>query len=66
MHMAFWILNCNIEGIKGFLINMPQLLNRQTKKRNSLEIVSPPSAGKKCYFDPLLIFVGKYRMLISS
>jgi len=59
----FWNFNCKIEGIKEFLINLSQLLHRQTKERNCLETVSPPSASKNCFLDHLLIFMGKYRTL---
>lgn len=42
--------------VKSFLLNLKCILNKETKKMNSLEVVSEPSAGKNYFFDSIAIF----------
>lgn len=48
------------DGVEEFLTVLANVLNRRTHKKNSIEIVSPPSAGKNWFFDPLFIFLGSH------
>jgi hypothetical protein len=41
------------------------MLNRETKKE-LYEVISPPSAGKNWFFDPLLIFMGSTGQIQSA
>jgi hypothetical protein len=45
------------DQVISFCTNLSKLLNRETKKQNCLEIISPPSSGKNWFLDPLLIFM---------
>jgi hypothetical protein len=43
------------ECVKGFLIDLLNILDRKYAKRNCL-VVSPPTSGKNWFFDSILIF----------
>jgi hypothetical protein len=50
----------------GFLKTLSELLNRETQKKNCIEIVSLLSAEKYCFFNPLLIFMGCHRQIMNA
>jgi hypothetical protein len=56
----------NEDAMKDFLNNPATMLNRETKKKKALEVISPPSAGKNWFFDPVLIFMGSTGQIQNS
>jgi hypothetical protein len=49
--------NSDEDSAISFCSNLASLLNRETRKKNCLEIISPPSSGKNWFLDPLLTFM---------
>jgi hypothetical protein len=43
-----------------------ELLNRETKKKICVEVVSPPGVGKIVFSDPLLIFMGCHEQIMNA
>jgi hypothetical protein len=48
----------NEDAMKDFLNNPATMLNRETKKKKGSEVISPPSAGKNWFFDPVTYIHG--------
>lgn len=46
------------DGVKQFLIDLLNIMDKRLNKKNTLEVVSPPSAGKNWFFDSIFIFCG--------
>lgn len=44
------------EFVIDFLEKLSKVINRETKKRNAIEVVSPPTSGKSWFFDSICTF----------
>jgi hypothetical protein len=63
LHFQF---NGDINLISEFLSNLCNVLNRLSGKRNTVEVISPPSSGKNWFFDPILTFMGSYGQIMNA
>jgi hypothetical protein len=58
--------NGDEESVVNFLQVCASVLNRETQKKNCIEILSPPSAGKNWFIDPILVFMCCHGQIMNA
>jgi uncharacterized protein YacL (UPF0231 family) len=62
--MLMYQFGC-MDGVKQFLQDLLNILDRRLPKKNAFEIESAPSSGKNYFIDPILLYMGSFGQITN-